>query len=93
MRTIPHKNTSDNIKQTIGKMEKSSFIVWNRYRKSNLINKWKNNGSEIIDPGKLKKEQTDLIRRKGKKKEMTVRGTVAEKEEGHGLQKDSTGNL
>ena len=33
----------------------------------------KNNGSEIINPGKLKKEQTDLIRRKGKKTEMTVR--------------------
>lgn len=48
----------------------------------------KNNGSEIIDPGKLKKEQTDLIRRK-----RYCPGTVAEKEEGHGLQKDSTGNL
>jgi len=33
----------------------------------------KNNGSEIINPGNLKKEQTDLIRRKGKQKEMTVR--------------------
>ena len=33
----------------------------------------KNDGSEMINPGKLKKEQTDLIRRKGKQKEMTVR--------------------
>ena len=33
----------------------------------------KYNGSEIINPGKLQKEQTDLIRRKGKQKEMTVR--------------------
>lgn len=44
----------------------------------------KNNGSEIINPGKLKK---------GKAERDDCPGTVAEKEEGHGLQKDSTGNL
>lgn len=52
----------------------------------------KNNGSEIIN--REAEERTDRSDpKKGKAERDDCPGTVAEKEEGHGLQKDSTGNL